>query len=311
MGQRVVLLDSSGILHRMFHGYAQPRVAEVDGKSMDVAALYGYCNYLRTMVKGDDGIEYDQLIHVLDPDGGSHHRFSLYPEYKANRSATHPVLTAQKSLLKPLLEAFGHTVVRRHGVESDDVIGSLAKKYVEQGDEVLIITSDKDLMQLVKDGEVLLARYTSSFPGGPQIHEFYGEAEVEAKMGVRPDQVADFLALTGDASDNIPGVYKVGPGTAAKWLNEHGSLASLMMNADSIKGASGNNLREALPRLKLYRQLTGTLDIDIDIPQAPQTSEEKTTWARAIIACPDFWPNDINSDLRDNIQVTPAKRPAI
>ena len=295
MGDRVVLLDSSGPLHARFHACTEPRVAVVDGKPVDVAALYSYCDYLRKVAQE---IEYDHLIHVVDPDGGSAHRVVLYPDYKAHRPPTHPALAAQKALLKPLLEAFGHTVVRRQGIESDDLIGALARKYAARGDEVLVITSDKDLMQLVKDGEVCLARYVDG-GYGKKTHDFYEEADVEKKFGVRPDQVADWLALVGDTTDNIPGVHKVGEKTATKWLQEFGSLASLMTNADTIKGALGDRLRESLPNLKLYRQLTGMIEIDIDIPSPPPAIQDRLSWAKAIINPPAYWADDINGDLRD------------
>ena len=298
--QRVVLLDSSGILHRCFHGYFEPRVGIVDGKSVDVAGLYGYFEYVRKLAKE---LSYDTLVHVLDPEGGSAKRLMMFPQYKGNRSSTHPVLSAQKTLLKPLLEAFGHTCIKINGVESDDILATLAEKYADRGDEVLVITSDKDLMQIVKDGRIVLARYVDNGPGRPKTHEFYEEQDVMDKFGVRADQVADWLALVGDTSDNIPGVYKVGAKTATKWLEEYGSLASLITNAASITGASGQRLRDAIPDLPLYRQLTTVFrDVDVEIPSASlEIDPERNTWARQILSAPNVWPDDINGDLREEV----------
>lgn len=305
MNERIVLLDSSGVLHRCFHGYRENRLAQVDGKPMDVAALYGYCEYLRKLAKE---LEYDRLIHVLDPEGGSAQRLVMYPEYKGNRPPSHPVLSAQKNLLKPLLEALGHTVVKINGVESDDILGSLANKFVAQGDDVLVITSDKDLMQLVRDGQVVLARYVEQGGNQPKTHEFYEESDVMSKFGVRPDQIADWLALVGDTSDNIPGVLSVGEKTASKWLNQYGTLSALMTHADEIKGSAGEHLRNALPNLPLYRQLTAVFNIPIDIPEPVSTTPEKIKWARDILKAPSHWPDDINGDLRDPQPEVPRYR---
>lgn len=305
MNKRIVLLDSSGVLHRCFHGYANPRVATVDGKAMDVAALYGYFEYVRKL---SSELGYDELVHVFDPEGGSAQRLLMYPAYKANRSPTHPVLVAQKALLKPMLDAFGHTCLRINGVESDDIIATLCEKYTQRGDDVLVISSDKDLMQLVKDGRVVFSRYVEGY-GGRKTHEFYEEQDVLNKMGVRPDQVADFLALVGDAVDNIPGVYKVGDKTAAKLLQEFGSLSAVMTNVDKIGGALGKNLREALPVLPLYRKLTTVFtDIDVDIPSpCTEVDPEKNAWARSILNAPAHWPDDLDGDLREYAVPTPSE----
>ena len=296
MTERVIILDSSGVLHRCFHGYPNERLANVDGKRVDVAGVYGYLEYLRKVAQD---LEFDRLIHVLDPEGGSSQRMLMYPQYKGTRSPTHPVLCAQKALLKPVLEGLHQTVVKVPGVESDDIIASLAQKFVERGDEVLVLTQDKDLMQLVKDGEIVLARYVEQGPGLPKAHEFYEEQDVQKKFGVRPDQIADWLALVGDSVDNIPGVYKVGEKTATKWLEEYGSLASLMTHADEIKGAAGERLRDGLPNLPLYRQLTGTFCIPLEIPEVHVSTAEQVQWARAVMALPDHYPDDINGDLRE------------
>lgn len=296
MSKRIVLLDSSGTLHRCFHGYKNPRMTHHEGQQIDVAALYGYLHYVRILSRD---IFYDELVHVFDPDGGSAKRFAMYPEYKANRAPTDPRLSAQKQFLQPLLEAFGHTCLRIDGVESDDVIATLCKKYTERGDEVCVVSSDKDLMQLVKDGSVVFSRYVQGADGN-KTHEFYEEEGVVQKMGVRPDQIADYLALVGDAVDNIPGVFKLGEKTASKLLQEFGSLSSIMTNADKIPGKLGANIRDTLDRLPLYRALTTVFtDIEVDIPTGlVDFNEDQHNWARSFVNAPVHWPNDLDGDFR-------------
>lgn len=307
MSKRIVLLDSSGVLHRCFHGYRNPRLTHHEGQQMDVAALYGYLHYVRILSKD---IFYDELVHVFDPDGGSQKRFEMYPEYKANRSPTDPRLSAQKPFLQPLLEAFGHTCLRIDGVESDDVIATLCQKYRDRGDEVCVISSDKDLMQLVKDGSVVFSRYVQN-ANGDKVHEFYEEEGVVQKMGVRPDQIADYLALVGDDVDNIPGVFKMGAKTASKLLQEYGSLSAIMTHADKIPGKLGANLRDTLDRLPLYRALTTVFtDIEVEIPTGLMDfDEERHQWARTFISAPTNWPNDLDGDFRmyEDEAPTPSK----
>lgn len=309
MSKLIILVDSSGILHSCFHGYANERMGAIGNigspgineKRMDVAAIYGYLHRTRKIASE---MHFDELIHILDPDGGSNYRYNLYPEYKAGRSATHPSLSGQKSLLQPVLEAFGQTCVKIQGVESDDIIATLAKKYSDRGDIVLVISQDKDLMQIVKDGKVSLARYLDN--GGPTKSKgfvFYEEKEVIEEFGVRPDQIADFLAICGDKSDNIPGVYKVAEVTSAKWINEYGDIANLVTNAAAIKGVAGENLRKAIPVLPLYKKLTTTLDnLDIDFPQAPTPTETMVSWLRRTNAADPTWPDDLIGDILDNEQ---------
>jgi len=297
MSKRIILLDSSGVLHRCFHGYKTPRLGYHEGNQLNVAALYGYLHYVR-ILSGE--MFYDELIHVFDPDGGSAKRFEMYPQYKANRSPTDPALVVQKPFLQPLLEAFGHTCLRIDGVESDDVIATLSKKYAERGDDVLVVSTDKDLMQLVKDGSVVFSRYAQG-SGDRKTHEFYEEEHVVQKMGVRPDQIADYLALVGDDVDNIPGVFGLGEKTAVKLLQEYGSLSAIMTNADKIPGKMGANVRAALEQLPLYRSLTTVFtDVEVDIPTSrPPVDSVKNAWAREMLTIPHYWPNDLDGDLRD------------
>lgn len=314
MNKRIILLDSSSVLHRVFHGIKQPRWADHNGEQINVAALHGYLTYVRIL---SYEMCYDELVHVFDPDGGSAARFALYPQYKGNRPPNDPVLTAQKPFLKPVMEAFGHKCLRIDGVESDDVISTLCDKYIAQGDDVCVVSADKDLMQLVVDGQVVFSRYVEGF-GGRKTHEFYEEQDVFNKMGVRPDQIADYLALVGDSSDNIPGVLNVGPKKASQLLAEYGSLSAIMTNANDIPGKLGENIRAGLDMLPLYRKLTTTFkDVDVDIPDHTDSNRvidpEKSAWVREFMNIRRDWPDDLDGDHRSYVleeQLT-AKRPGL
>jgi DNA polymerase-1 len=291
---RIVLLDSSGPLHRCYHGYVEERMGRVDGKRIDVAAVYGYCMYIRKLA---EQLSFDRLFHVLDSERGSFARLTIYPEYKGQRSPTPPPLAAQKALLPQILRSFGHTVVQKAGVEADDLIATLARRYAALGHEVLVVSQDKDLMQLVVDGQITLARYVAANPNDKRkTHAFYEEADVIRKFNVRPEQIVDWLALVGDTADNIPGVFRVGEKTASDLLSEHGSLAAVITNAATIKGALGKNLMEALPMLPLYRRLTQAIeDVEIDEPVASVIDPALADAARLIlnINCPDDLYGDI------------------
>ena len=280
--RRIVIVDSSSFLHRFYHGYP-PRQGQVDGQFVESAALYGYMYYMGTL---QNEIEFEGIVHCLDNPEGSAYRKELYAPYKSNRSDKSEDLIYQEAMLAPLLNSLGHRVLQVPGVEADDLVGSLARKLADQGDEVLVLTGDKDLMQLVDDGRILLADFKDQGPGRPKQHVFLESQQVVEKCGVRPDQVADFLALVGDASDNIPGVFKVGPKTAATWLNKYGSLANLMTHASEIKGKAGENLRTALPELPIFRRLTGCLDLPVEVPPPGQLN---TDWARDLVAWPERW----------------------
>lgn len=286
---RIILLDSCAVLKGCFEGYQAPRTSSYNGRAMDVAALYGYL--YRTM-KIYESFEFEALVHIMDPPGGSHHRYSLYPEYKANRKEKDPLLAAQEALMRSMLESFGERFICLRGVEADDVIATLAQRLADEGHQVMVISPDKDLMQLVEDGRISLARYVDDPRGMGKTYSIYEEKEVLDVMGVRADQVADFLSLTGDASDNIPGVFRCGDKTAAKWIGEYGDLVTLMTNADEIKGKIGENLRESLEVLPLYQTLTTVLrDVPkADLPPIPEVDDEAHAIMRDVLVLPDEFP---------------------
>lgn len=197
----------------------------------------------------------DYLACVFDAKGGTF-RDDIYPDYKGHRPSMPDDLASQIEPIHQAVAALGWPVLSVSGVEADDIIGTLARLAESRRVHTIISTGDKDLAQLVNEHVELVNTMTA-------VRQ--DVAGVIEKFGVRPDQIIDFLMLTGDTVDNIPGVKKVGPKTAAKWLNEYGSLEELVRNADKIKGVAGQNLREAIPDFDMTRQLV-TIKLDCDIP---------------------------------------------
>ena len=252
---RLVLIDGSSYLFRAFH--ALPPLSNAAGEP--TGALFGVVNMLRATLKEKP----ECAAFVVDAPGPTF-RDALYPDYKANRPPMPDDLRAQIEPMMQIVAALGFPILRVRGVEADDVIGTLALQAQAAGSEVTISTGDKDFAQLVRPGIVLANTMKTLHSDGSRLDS---EASVVAKFGVRPDQIIDLLALMGDTVDNIPGVEKCGPKTAAKWLGEYGSLDGVIANADRIGGKIGENLRAALPRLPLSRQLaTIKTDVELDLP---------------------------------------------
>jgi DNA polymerase-1 len=246
---RLVLIDGSSYLYRAFH--ALPPLAAPDGSP--TGALFGIVNMLRTTLKEQPAY----AAFVLDAPGPTF-RDALYPAYKANRPSMPDEMRAQVEPMIAIVEALGLPLLRVPGVEADDVIGTLATQACAAGVPVLISTGDKDFAQLVRPGITLVNTMTGNT---------LDEASVFEKFGVRPDQIVDYLALMGDSVDNVPGVDKCGPKTAAKWLGEYGTLDNVVANAGKVAGKIGENLRAALERLPLNRQLV-TIKTDVALDRA-------------------------------------------
>ena len=244
----MLLVDGSSYLYRAFHALPDLRNA----KGQPTGALYGVISMLRRLPQEYNA---DYMACVFDAKGGTF-RDDIYPEYKGHRPSMPEDLASQIEPIHQAVAALGWPVLTVSGVEADDIIGTLAHRATSHGVHTIISTGDKDLAQLVNEHVELV----NTMNGGLQ-----NVAGVIEKFGVRPDQIIDFLMLTGDTVDNIPGVNKVGPKTAAKWLNEYGSVDELVRNADKIKGVAGNNLREAIPNFEMTRKLI-TVKVDCDIP---------------------------------------------
>ncbi|MGD8908389.1 MAG: DNA polymerase I [Chromatiales bacterium] len=246
-----ILVDGSSYLFRAYH--ALPELTNSKGEPTH--AILGVVNMLRRLLSD---YRPEQIAVVFDAPGGSF-RNQLYADYKANRPPMPEDLRVQIEPLHDIIRALGLPLVMVEGVEADDVIGTLARQAVEQGLETLISTGDKDMAQLVNDQVSLVNTMSETFTDSKGVEE---------KFGVKPEQIIDYLALVGDSVDNIPGVPKCGPKTAAKWLQAYGDLDNLMAHADEIKGKIGENLRQSLEFLPLSRQLA-TIKLDVPLAQGP------------------------------------------
>ena len=250
---RLVLIDGSSYLYRAFH--ALPPLTNAHGEP--TGALFGVVNMLRATLK--ERPEY--VAFVVDAPGKTF-RDDLYADYKANRPPMPDDLRPQIEPMCRIVEALGLSILRIPGVEADDVIGTLALQGHRDGLQVTISTGDKDFAQLVRPGIELVNTMTGS--------RMDSDAAVMEKFGVRADQIVDLLALMGDAVDNVPGVEKCGPKTAAKWLAEYQHLDGVMAAAPTMKGKIGENLRAALERLPLNRELV-TIRTDVPLEVTAQT----------------------------------------
>ncbi len=251
----LLLVDGSSYLYRAFHVPNLQRLTNSEGEP--TGAVYGVINMLKRLLT-----EYDpELIAVVFDARGKTFRHAMYDQYKANRPSMPEELAAQVEPLHAAVRAMGLPLLQVEGVEADDVIGTLATQASAAGMDTVISTGDKDMAQLV-DPHVTLVNTMSNTT--------MDSRGVEEKFGVTPAQIVDFLALTGDTSDNIPGVPKCGPKTAAKWLVEHGTLDALMAAADSVKGKVGESLRASLEQLPLSRDLT-TIKRDVPLDETPQS----------------------------------------
>ncbi|MFZ3019689.1 MAG: 5'-3' exonuclease H3TH domain-containing protein, partial [Gallionella sp.] len=245
----LLLVDGSSFLYRAFH--AMPDLRNREG--FPTGAIYGVLNMLRKL-RHDYPADYS--LCVFDAKGKTF-RDDMYPEYKAHRPSMPDDLARQIEPLHRAIEAAGWKILAQPGVEADDVIGTLTRQAAKDGVRCIVATGDKDLAQLVDEHVTLINTMnneTLDVPG------------VTAKFGIPPERIVDYLTLTGDAVDNVPGVAKCGPKTAVKWLTEYGTLDNLVANADKVGGVVGQNLRDALDWLPQARELL-TVKCDVELPQ--------------------------------------------
>jgi len=282
--QHLVLVDGSSFLFRAYH--AVPPLTGPQG--MPTNAIHGVTNMLRKLIE----VHKTEYFTVVFDAPGKTFRNDMYDQYKANRPPMPDDLRVQIEPLHNLIKAMGIPLIMESGVEADDVLGALAQDAVKSGFNVVISTGDKDMAQLVNENITLentMSNTTMNIEG------------VIEKFGVKPEQIIDYLALMGDTADNIPGVPKVGPKTAAKWLGIYETLDNLIENADKIKGKVGESLRANLDQLPLSRDLT-TIKCDLglnysidDLKCQPQDKAELkdqleqlgfSTWVRMLGASP-------------------------
>ena len=243
------LVDGSSYLYRAFH--ALPNLTNSSGEP--TGALLGVANMLRRLLK-DAG---DADIAVVFDAKGPTFRHEMYDQYKANRPPMPSELRQQVEPIHTIVRLLGLPLIQVQGVEADDVIGTLATRASNASINCVISTGDKDMAQLVNDHVSLINTMTNTHMNADGVME---------KFGVSPEQIIDFLALTGDKADNIPGVEKCGPKTAAKWLGQWQDLEGVMANAETMKGKIGEYLRQALEILPLSQDLA-TIRSDLDLEQ--------------------------------------------
>ncbi|MSP86673.1 MAG: DNA polymerase I, partial [Methylotenera sp.] len=251
----LLLVDGSSYLYRAFHAMPDLR----NSQNEPTGAIQGVLNMLRRLHKDYPS---DYSACVFDAKGKTF-RDDIYADYKANRASMPDDLRAQIEPLHEAIIAMGWPLIMESGVEADDVIGALAKQAEREGVRVIISTGDKDISQLVNEHITVVNTMRDAFR---RVDDVLDIAGVENKFGIPPSLMVDYLVLIGDTSDNVPGVEKVGPKTAVKWLKEYGTLDNIVANADKITGVVGENLRKALPWLPTARELI-TIRCDIGIQE--------------------------------------------
>ena len=250
MTKTLLLVDGSSYLYRAFH---VPQLQSFrNSRNEPTGVIYGVLNMLRSLHR-DFPADYSACIFDAK---GKTFRDEIYPEYKANRPSMPDDLAIQIEPLLETIRAMGWPLLIVDGVEADDVIGTLACQAARQGVRTIVSTGDKDMTQLVNPHVTLV---------NTMSNETLDEAGVEKKFGVRPERIVDYLTLVGDTVDNVPGVAKVGPKTAVKWLVQYGTLDKVIENAAEIGGAVGENLRKTLDWLPTARELL-TIKCDVPLP---------------------------------------------
>ncbi len=248
----LVLVDGSSYLYRAFH--ALPELSNSRGEP--TGAIYGVVNMLRRLLA-----EYEtEYVAVIFDAPGKTFRDELFAQYKANRPPMPEELSAQVQPLMEIVQAMGLPLLQIEGVEADDVIGTLSNRAASRGMNTIISTGDKDMAQLVSDRITLVNTMNDTTLDHDGVVE---------KFGVPPERIVEYLALMGDSSDNIPGVPKVGPKTAVKWLTTYGNLDEVIAHASEIRGKVGESLRDNLEILGLSRQLA-SIHCDIELDQSPE-----------------------------------------
>ena len=285
----LLLVDASSYLYRAFH--ALPDLRTKAGEP--TGAIYGVLNMLRRLLKD---VPADYSACVFDAKGRTF-RDDWYPQYKATRAPMPDELGAQVQPLHECIRALGWPLLEIEGVEADDVIGTLASQAAQRGVRTVISSSDKDLTQLVGPHVTMV---------NTMSNETYDEAGVVAKFGVKPSQIIDYLTLIGDSVDNIPGVDKVGPKTAAKLLGQYATLNDLIAHADEVPGVVGENLRKVkdwLPQARRLITVKCDVPLDLDVEQLHEQAADKATLARLFER---FEFQTWRRELGDDIDLVPA-----
>ncbi|MGV8898476.1 MAG: DNA polymerase I [Burkholderiaceae bacterium] len=292
MHKTLLLVDGSSYLYRAFHALPDLRNSE----GAPTGAMYGMINMLRRL-RHDYPAAY--MACVFDAKGKTF-RDDLYPQYKAQRAAMPEDLVRQIAPIHEATRAMGWPILMIEGIEADDVIGTLAVEAVKHGMDTVISTGDKDLAQLVNDHVMLI---------NTMSNEKLDHAGVVTKFGVPPERIVDYLSLIGDTVDNVPGVSKVGPKTALKWLAEYDTLEGVMQNAANIKGVVGENLRTALdwlPQAKVLVTVKTDCDLSVQMQSIPASLQQLPEDREAMLALFSrygfkSWLRELNNQLPDQV----------
>ena len=252
-----MLIDGHSMAFRAFYALPTEKFTTTTGQATN--AIYGFLSMLATLLHDEQPTHVAVAFDV----GRTTFRTEMFPDYKAQRDETPPEFISQIPILKNLLATLGITTIEKPNYEADDIIATLATTAQPLGFETLIVTGDRDSLQLVNNTTTVLY----PMKGVSVMHRFTPQA-VQDKYGLTPQQYPDFAALRGDPSDNLPSVPKVGEKTATKWIVQHGNLTNLLNNADTIKGVVGTNLRERIDQVKLNRQLTEMVK-NLDLTHTP------------------------------------------
>ena len=289
----LLLVDGSSYLYRAFHAMPDLR----NRQDEPTGAIYGVLNMLRRLDADFKAHDVAYKVCVFDAKGKTF-RDDWYPEYKAHRPPMPDDMVRQIEPLHAAIAASGWPIMMVDGVEADDVIGTLARQAASQGIKVVVSTGDKDLAQLVGPHVKLV---------NTMSNETLDEAGVLAKFGVPPGRIVDYLTLVGDTSDNVPGVEKVGPKTAVKWITQYGSLDGVIAAAPDIGGVVGENLRRALDFLPLGRRLV-TVRCDLELPQTLAELVPRTPDRERLIEL--FGRYEMRSWLKEAQEQAPLPTPA-
>jgi DNA polymerase-1 len=253
----LIIVDGSSYLFRAFHGL--PPLTNSNGHP--TGAIFGVINMIGKLL---EQYQNSQVAVIFDAKG-KNFRHEMYPEYKAQRPPMPDDLACQIQPIHDIIKAFGIPLIMIDGVEADDVMGTLAHESTLAKRPILLSTGDKDMAQLVNEHVTLINTMTDKLMTPETVLE---------KFGVKPEQIIEYLALMGDASDNIPGVPSCGPKTAVKWLQSFGNIDNLIENAPMIKGKIGEKLRANIDQLRLSKKLT-TIKLDCELPLTIDTIQRQ------------------------------------
>ncbi|HLB30825.1 MAG TPA: 5'-3' exonuclease H3TH domain-containing protein, partial [Gammaproteobacteria bacterium] len=285
MKKRLFIVDGHALCYRAYFAFIRNPLVNSNGQN--TSAIFGFARMLLRLITDQKP---DYLAVAFDPPKKSF-RFALYSEYKANRQKMPDDLRSQIDEIKKMIETLGITRIEEADFEADDVLGTIAKKYASRDVDVMLVTGDKDAYQLVGGNVKIYANKK-----GISEYEVYGAKEVEEMLGVRPDQVIDYMALTGDASDNIPGVKGIGEKTAQKLINAFGSLDGLYDRIDEVSGKQ----KEILIREKDMAYLSRDLvTVRTDLPIRHDISELRFEGVSADAAVPYFRKLEMSSIIKD------------